>query len=81
MQTSKTEMDHSGIKVYRQIASKDAALFLGISLRKLEKMRRDGDGPQYVDLGRNCIRYRIKDLMEFQEQHLRQNNWQRRPKP
>ena len=29
----------------RQVSSEEAAEFLGISIRKLEKYRREGDGP------------------------------------
>ena len=62
------------IEVYRQMPAAEAADFLGLSIRKLEKMRREGDGPRFVKVGHNCIRYRLKDLIDFQELHLRANN-------
>jgi len=58
----------------RQVPQKDAAEFLGVSLRKMEKMRREGDGPKFVRLSSKLVRYRICDLIEFQEQHLQENN-------
>jgi predicted DNA-binding transcriptional regulator AlpA len=58
----------------RQIPSEEAAEFLGVSLRKMEKMRREGDGPKFVRLSSKLVRYRICDLIEFQERHMQENN-------
>lgn len=58
----------------RQVSSEEAAEFLGISIRKLEKYRREGDGPVFVRLSHKLVRYRVCDLLEFQEQHLQENN-------
>ncbi len=58
----------------RQVSSEEAAEFLGVSIRKMEKMRREGDGPKFVRLSHKLVRYRICDLLEFQEQNLRENN-------
>lgn len=58
----------------RQVSSEEAAEFLGVSLRKMEKMRREGDGPRFVRLSSKLVRYRICDLIEFQEANLQENN-------
>ena len=58
----------------RQIPSEEAAEFLGVSIRKMEKMRREGDGPKFVRLSTKLVRYRICDLIEYQELHLQANN-------
>jgi len=58
----------------RQIPSEQAAEFLGVSIRKMEKMRREGDGPRFVRLSSKLVRYRVCDLIEFQEHHLEENN-------
>jgi len=58
----------------RQVPSEAAAEFLGVSIRKMEKMRREGDGPKFVRLSSKLVRYRICDLIEFQEQNLQENN-------
>jgi len=58
----------------RQVSSEEAAEFLGISLRKVEKMRREGDGPKFVRLSSKLVRYRICDLLAFQEANLQVNN-------
>jgi DNA-binding Xre family transcriptional regulator len=58
----------------RQVSSDDAAEFLGVSLRKIEKMRREGNGPKFVRLSSKLVRYRICDLLEFQEENLQVNN-------
>jgi predicted DNA-binding transcriptional regulator AlpA len=58
----------------RQVSSENAAEFLGVSRRKMEKMRREGDGPKFVRLSSKLVRYRVCDLIEFQEEHLQANN-------
>jgi len=64
--------------LHRQIPSLRAAEFLGLSLRKMEKMRQEGNGPKYVQAGYKTVRYRLKDLLEYQEQHLVENTIQGR---
>lgn len=32
-----------------------------------EKLRRDGDGPPYINLGRRCYRYRLSDVVQWLE--------------
>jgi len=61
------------IDSHRQVDSDIAASFLGISRRQLERWRMTGEGPRFVRMGRKCVRYRIKDLMSFQESHLASN--------
>ena len=58
----------------RQVPQDSAAKFLGVSERKMEKMRREGDGPRFVRISNKLIRYRICDLIEYQESHLHENN-------
>ena len=70
MQNNPTE----SLAARRQVPSEEAAEFLGISIRKLEKYRREGDGPVFVRLSHKLVRYRICDLLKFQEQHLQENN-------
>ncbi|MBL4683409.1 MAG: hypothetical protein JKY37_02375 [Nannocystaceae bacterium] len=38
-----------------------------ISTRHWQRLRQSGDGPQYVVVGRRCIRYRWGAVMEFME--------------
>ena len=42
----------------------DAAAYLGLSRRTLEKWRSDGKGPRYSCLGRAVV-YAVADLDEF----------------
>ncbi len=44
---------------------KDAARFLGLSARTLESWRWRGQGPAYVRIGRNRVRYHRRDLEAF----------------
>ncbi|MEJ1377275.1 MAG: DNA-binding protein [Candidatus Sedimenticola sp. (ex Thyasira tokunagai)] len=66
-------MPAAQLDLYKQISTKAAAEFLGITPRKLEMMRQHGDGPVFVRFSPKCVRYRLKDLIEFQESHLCKN--------
>jgi hypothetical protein len=59
--------------LYRQINTADAAQFLSITPRKLEQMRQHGNGPAFVRVTPKCVRYRIKDLVDFQEKNLKRS--------
>jgi len=60
--------------LYRQVPPKNAADFLGVTPRKLEQQRREGGGPPFVRLSHKIVRYRMKDLIEYQEAHMRHSN-------
>ncbi|MCP4091801.1 MAG: DNA-binding protein [Gammaproteobacteria bacterium] len=59
--------------LYRQINTKEASAFLSVTVRYLEQMRQHGKGPKFVKVSPRCVRYRIIDLIEFQEANLRKN--------
>lgn len=61
----------TNLESYLQVDTSTAAEILGVSKRKLEKMRIYGGGPRFVRMGRNCVRYRVKDLVTYQESLLR----------
>lgn len=44
--------------------TKQAAVWLGLSARTLERWRLTGEGPRFRKLGR-CVRYAITDLVAF----------------
>jgi len=58
---------------HRQVDTGTAADFLSVSLRQLERWRMTGEGPRFVRMGRKCVRYRLKDLLEFQESLIQEN--------
>jgi len=62
--------------LYRQVSTAEAADFLGLGARTLEKKRTRGGGPKYVAISRRCVRYRLKDLIDWQESKLRENTAQ-----
>jgi predicted DNA-binding transcriptional regulator AlpA len=51
--------DHSHQQEY--VRTRDAARYLSLSHRTLEKLRVTGAGPQYFKMGR-AVRYAISDL-------------------
>ena len=52
---------------YQVLYTKDAADYLKVSSRMLERWRSEGDGPRFHKMGRRGIRYRLCDLNEFLE--------------
>jgi predicted DNA-binding transcriptional regulator AlpA len=56
----------------RYIRTQEAAQFLGLSRRTLEKHRVYGTGPQFLKLGGRVV-YRIEDLHTWAERGLRRS--------
>ncbi len=59
--------------LYRQFNTDQAAEFLHVPKRNLEQMRHDGRGPLFVRFSRRNVRYRLLDLIRYQEKQLRQS--------
>ena len=51
--------------LYSLIDEKDAAAFLGYSVRALQNWRVRGGGPNFVRVSKRSVRYRRKDLIEW----------------
>lgn len=49
----------------RLLAETQASEFLTVAVRTLRNWRWRGEGPQYVKLGKRCVRYRQSDLEAF----------------
>ena len=49
----------------RRIGEREAAAFLGVSPRTLQKWRRQGGGPVFYRYSRRSIRYCRRDLLAF----------------
>ena len=52
------------------LTTKQAAQAMGLSVRAMEDMRRDGKGPAYVKMSARCIRYPRRLVSEYLEKHL-----------
>jgi predicted DNA-binding transcriptional regulator AlpA len=57
----------------RLIAERQAADFLGYSVRALQNWRVRGGGPRFIRVSSRSVRYRRRDLTEWAELHLRSN--------
>ncbi|HOP48720.1 MAG TPA: helix-turn-helix domain-containing protein [Desulfobacteraceae bacterium] len=55
------------------LTEKDAAVFLSLSPRWLQKHRLTGDGPQFVRISHRCVRYRKRDLLDWMENRFRRS--------
>lgn len=55
------------------VCEKDAAEFLGYTVRALQNWRLRGGGPQFVKVSARSIRYRRRDLNAWVETRLRSN--------
>jgi hypothetical protein len=60
-------------ELYRQMNTDEAADYLGVPKRNLEAMRQTGTGPLFVRLTRRSVRYRLIDLIRYQELKLRRS--------
>lgn len=54
----------------RLLNERQAAEFLGYTVRALQNWRIRGQGPDFVRVSQRSIRYRRKDLMEWVENNL-----------
>jgi hypothetical protein len=64
------------LDLYKELTPTEAAEFRNVSTRKQEKERQDGTGPKYLKVSYRTVRYRLIDLLEYQEQHLVENTIQ-----
>ena len=55
------------------VNEKEAAAFLGYTIRALQNWRLRGGGPQFVKVSARSIRYRRRDLFAWVEARLREN--------
>ena len=53
------------------IDEKEAASFLGLTDRTLQKYRQRGGGPKFVRVSSRCVRYRRYDCNQYSEARLR----------
>lgn len=67
--------------LFRQIDPVQAADFLDTTPGQLAQLRTHGGGPRFVKRGRNFVRYRLVDLIEWQEKHLVENTIQAQESP
>lgn len=63
-------MDEFQLKNYL-VSEKEAAQFLGFTIRFLQARRVRGNGPRFVKISSRAIRYRVSDLKEWVEGKLR----------
>lgn len=70
MQTNQTIKSSSPDYYDCLIDERQAATFLGYSIRALQNWRVRGGGPKFVRVSARSIRYRRRDLMEWTENRL-----------
>lgn len=54
----------------RLVNEKEAAEFLGYTVRALQNWRIRGGGPKFVKVSSRSVRYRFRDLLEWSESKL-----------
>jgi len=68
--------DNRNLALRGYMSTRDAAIFLGISVRWLEYLRQSGGGPEFQKLSRRKVTYAVQDLEEWAEQFRRKNTSQ-----
>lgn len=56
------------------LSESDLAKRWGITTRTLRKWRADGSGPKWIVIGRNTIRYRMIDVLNYEEANIQQQH-------
>jgi len=60
-----------GTNLHKALTENEAAALLGVQPRTLQAWRQQRKGPQYISYSVRAIRYRLADLLRFQEEHTR----------
>jgi predicted DNA-binding transcriptional regulator AlpA len=63
------------MQIVSRINVKEAAIYTGISVSKLNKLRTYGGGPKYFKIGERVV-YAIADLDTWMNRHIRENTSQ-----
>lgn len=53
------------------LTEQQAATYLNVNPRTLQKWRFNGGGPQFVRISRRCIRYRPKDIRHWAQNRVK----------
>ena len=53
------------------VTEKEAAKFLGLTHRSMQKYRQTGGGPRYIVISARCLRYRRIDLKAWADERMR----------
>jgi len=61
---------NDSINLNRLINEKEAAEFLGYTVRALQNWRIRGGGPKFVKVSARSVRYRFRDLLTWSESLL-----------
>ena len=70
MELSDLQNTVSSLDPFKLLTEREAADFLGYSVRTLQKWRITGNGPIYVRVSNRSVRYRRKELMDWSEKNL-----------
>ncbi|RJP26546.1 MAG: DNA-binding protein [Candidatus Omnitrophota bacterium] len=55
------------------LSERQAAEFLGFTIRALQSWRQKGNGPKFVKISARAIKYRRRDLVEWCEGKIRKS--------
>lgn len=66
--------DTHALNDLQAISPAEAAAAIGVKPAALENWRKRGGGPPFIRISSKCVRYRVRDLREWQEARLRVSN-------
>lgn len=67
---SSTHTVHTANDLDRLISEKEAAEFVGFTVRALQNWRLRGGGPVFVKLSARAVRYQKRDLIAWAKAHI-----------
>ena len=53
------------------LSEKDLAARWGVTQKTLQVWRTEGDGPKFITLGKNTIRYRMDDVLAYEAERTK----------
>lgn len=57
----------------KRLTEKELGERWNLSTKTLQTWRSEGDGPTWIDIGKNTIRYREEDVIAYEESRLKGN--------
>lgn len=67
---TKAHFDIDDLRPDQLVAETPLAVRWSISKRTLQRYRAEGFGPPYIEIG-GSIRYRVQDILDYEERHRR----------
>ena len=63
----------------KHLTEAELAARFDVTTRTLQKWRMDGIGPKFIAIGKNTIRYRLEDIIAYEQERSNQQPQEKKP--